>query len=235
MAQPPAYNRKADFTKNHLSVENDALLNAELDGISNSINCIREKNATVIADDGGLKAGVVHWENLADDVIQEFLKHLPGEVEIYLQQVRAQLDDMAGRLDALEDLADVRRLLELAKQYAEASLVLAGFRGNTAKVYLVDGCSAGDTVTLPLQYVVGQRMMAVSYGGMVLYPGVAYEEVGADLAFSNQIQMLVDLQGDGYLTAWTPPVGNPLNQAGDFSPSPKEIFLHGIHTWRDAA
>ncbi len=234
MAQPPAYNRKADFTKNHGSVQNDELLNAELDDISTSINCIRENIATVIADDGGLKAKVVHLENLADDVLEELIKHMPGEVQTYFEQIRAQLEEMEQRLDALEDLADVRHLLDLARQYAEAALVLAGFRGNVCRVYLADGMRAGQVVTLPLQYVAGQKMMAVSYGGMVLYPGIAYEEMGDDLAFSNQIRMLVDLQGDGYLTAWLPPVGNPLNQAGDFNPSPREIFLNGIHTWRDA-
>ncbi len=64
MSQPPAYNREADFTKNHGSVQNDSLLNSELDDVSQSINALRERQALLLKDDDTLVNNIVTKDSL---------------------------------------------------------------------------------------------------------------------------------------------------------------------------
>ena len=72
MAQPSAYKRQHDFTKDEQGEISTGELNSELDGASTSINEIRRNLALLQKDDGSLKNKLVGMENLTDDVVDEF-------------------------------------------------------------------------------------------------------------------------------------------------------------------
>ena len=72
MSQPPAYNREADFTKNHGSVQNDSLLNSELDDVSQSINALRERQALLLKDDDTLVNNIVTKDSLTASLQDSF-------------------------------------------------------------------------------------------------------------------------------------------------------------------
>lgn len=72
MSQPPAYNREADFTKNHGSVQNDSLLNSELDDVSQSINALRERQALLLKDDDTLVNNIVTKDSLTAQLQDSF-------------------------------------------------------------------------------------------------------------------------------------------------------------------
>ena len=74
MAQPSAYKRQHDFTKDEQGEISTGELNSELDGASTSINEIRRNLALLQKDDGSLKNKLVEMENLTDDVVDEFRK-----------------------------------------------------------------------------------------------------------------------------------------------------------------
>lgn len=74
MAQPSAYKRQHDFTKDEQGEISTGELNSELDGASTSINEIRRNLALLQKDDGSLKNKLVGMENLTDDVVDEFRK-----------------------------------------------------------------------------------------------------------------------------------------------------------------
>lgn len=74
MAQPAAYNRSHDFTKDEQGEISTGDLNQELDNASTSINGLRRNLAMIQKDDGSLKNEIVGMDNLTKGVVDAFQK-----------------------------------------------------------------------------------------------------------------------------------------------------------------
>ena len=70
MAQPQKYKRQHDFVND--DEINKSALNEEFDNAAISINGLRDNLALIQLDDGSLRPGIVHAENLDDDVFDRF-------------------------------------------------------------------------------------------------------------------------------------------------------------------
>ncbi|MBM6928178.1 hypothetical protein [Parasutterella secunda] len=89
MAQPQAYKRQHDFVND--DEINKAALNEEFNNASISINGLRDNLALIQLDDGSLKPGIVHAENLDDDVFDRF----QVEMEIAAEAAKVYSDSAA--------------------------------------------------------------------------------------------------------------------------------------------
>ena len=74
MAQPQAYEREHDFVND--DEIDKSKLNTEFDNAAQSINDLRDNLALIQNDDGSLRDGIVHENNLDDDVFDRFQEEM---------------------------------------------------------------------------------------------------------------------------------------------------------------
>lgn len=122
MSQPQAYTRQHDFVND--DDLNKSALNLEFDNASLSINGLRDNLALIQRDDGSLAIGIVHAENLADDVFdrfQEEMRTATEEAEKYSGNAAASASsasDSASKAATSE--ANVGKLAEQVQSNANA-------------------------------------------------------------------------------------------------------------------
>lgn len=73
--------------------------------------------------------------------------------------------------------------------------------------------NSGSEYTLPeaIEYVVGFNHIRVSVNGVVLYPGLQYEEVGEESTVSTKIKLLMGLAEGDQVEVWVIPVGGNID------------------------
>lgn len=89
MAQPPRYDRRKDFTEDYGDNTDHAALNAELDGVSQSVNKTRDNLALIQRDDGALANGIVTADSLAVGLKDEIIEVVGVGIDDRVQEAQA--------------------------------------------------------------------------------------------------------------------------------------------------
>lgn len=123
MAQPPSYNREHNFVLDEAGEINTTRLNAELDKVSLSINKIRDNLSKIQNDDLSLQAGVVDFDTLSRDAIDE----LTSAVSVFVESARE-----AAR-SSLEYATDSAGFAKDAEASSEKAKSISNYFENTVK------------------------------------------------------------------------------------------------------
>ena len=111
MAQPQAYEREHDFVND--DEIDKSKLNTEFDNAAQSINDLRDNLALIQNDDGSLRDGIVHENNLDDDVFDRFQEEMQ-EATADAQKYADAAAEAAKKLESIaNDLTSVAQYLNL--------------------------------------------------------------------------------------------------------------------------
>lgn len=111
MAQPQAYEREHDFVND--DEIDKSKLNTEFDNAAQSINDLRDNLALIQNDDGSLREGIVHENNLDDDVFDRFQEEMQ-EATADAQKYADAAAEAAKKLESIaNDLTSVAQYLNL--------------------------------------------------------------------------------------------------------------------------
>lgn len=123
MAQPDRYERQHDFTLDEEGAVSTAALNIEYDNISITVNQIRDNLALIQADDGSLMPGIVGFDQLDPEVMEEINRVVQDGVDKANTAAQKAQDAADIALDckgsALEALETIKRLEESTRTNAE--------------------------------------------------------------------------------------------------------------------
>jgi len=125
MAQPQKYERSHDFAHDEPSNIEVSALNSEFDGVSVSIEGIRENLAIIQNDDGSLVHGIVKLETLGADVMKAF-SGVATDATAAAVSAASRAEEAAGSAvrasnAAATSEATVKRLEESTRINAEAT------------------------------------------------------------------------------------------------------------------
>ena len=125
MAQPQKYERSHDFAHDEPSNIEVSALNSEFDGVSVSIEGIRENLALIQNDDGSLVHGIVKLETLGADVVKAF-SGVATDATAAAVSAASRAEEAAGSAvrasnAAATSEATVKRLEESTRINAEAT------------------------------------------------------------------------------------------------------------------
>ena len=125
MAQPQKYERSHDFAHDEPSNIEVSALNSEFDGVSVSIEGIRENLAIIQNDDGSLVHGIVKLETLGADVMKAF-SGVATDATAAAVSAASRAEEAAGIAVRASNAADtseatVKRLEESTRINAEAT------------------------------------------------------------------------------------------------------------------
>lgn len=125
MAQPQKYERSHDFAHDEPSNIEVSALNSEFDGVSVSIEGIRENLALIQNDDGSLVHGIVKLETLGADVMKAF-SGVATDATAAAVSAASRAEEAAGSAvrasnAAATSEATVKRLEESTRINAEAT------------------------------------------------------------------------------------------------------------------
>lgn len=125
MAQPQKYERSHDFAHDEPSNIEVSALNSEFDGVSVSIEGIRENLAIIQNDDGSLVHGIVKLETLGADVMKAF-SGVATDATAAAVSAASRAEEAAGSAVRASNAADtseatVKRLEESTRINAEAT------------------------------------------------------------------------------------------------------------------
>lgn len=111
MAQPQAYEREHDFVND--DEIDKSKLNTEFDNAAQSIDDLRDNLALIQNDDGSLRDGIVHENNLDDDVFDRFQEEMQ-EATADAQKYADAAAEAAKKLESIaNDLTSVAQYLNL--------------------------------------------------------------------------------------------------------------------------
>lgn len=111
MAQPQVYEREHDFVND--DEIDKSKLNTEFDNAAQSINDLRDNLALIQNDDGSLRDGIVHENNLDDDVFDRFQEEMQ-EATADAQKYADAAAEAAKKLESIaNDLTSVAQYLNL--------------------------------------------------------------------------------------------------------------------------
>lgn len=137
MPQPPKYQRKKDFALDEPASLEVSAINAELDGVSNSIEGIRRNLALIQTDEGGLVPRIVTYESLAPDTVKTFegvVSDYQNKAsqsamlsEQFAKESKRQADISLETKESVERLAEATRLNteDVARKTADVTNKLA--------------------------------------------------------------------------------------------------------------
>lgn len=119
MAQPQKYKRQHDFVND--DEINKSALNEEFDNAAISINGLRDNLALIQLDDGSIRPGIVHAENLDDDVFDRFQE----EMEIASEAAKVYSDSAARSAQSAakdaEQTAQDRETIETLSEQVDSN------------------------------------------------------------------------------------------------------------------
>ena len=132
-----------------------------------------------------------------------------------LREVREEGDAQADRLNNLanghvltferevERAHDEADRAEDAAERAEQIATLAqGAENLEATITPETAVAAGDTLSLPITYLVGRNALRLNWEGVELFRGVSFEEVGNANTASSTVKMLLDIPKGDRLNVW---------------------------------
>ncbi len=138
------------------------------------------------------------------------------EKEERLAAIEKRQDEADSTLDALEEYAaDYEKRMEEEIDRANNTLSVARGKNRSISIVLAKGIKAGGELELPVFYIVGRSMLRVSWGGMLMYEGIQYNEVGDPEDVSKKLAILIDIPEQSTVNIWiaTPHVTGDLKEA----------------------
>lgn len=121
-----------------------------------------------------------------------------------LREVREEGDAQADRLkrevERAHDEAD--RAEEAAERAEQIATVAQGAENLEATMTLTTAVSVGQTLSLPITYLVGRNALRLNWEGVELFRGVSFEEVGNANTASSTVKMLLDIPKGDRLNVW---------------------------------
>ena len=138
--------------------------------------------------------------------------------EIKAAALRELREEGNAQADRLNDLANNHVLTferEVERAHAEADraedaaeraeqiAVLAQGENMEATMTLAVAVSAGQTLSLPVTYLVGRNALRLNWEGVELFRNVSFEEVGENDTASSTVRMLLNIPAGNRLNVWS--------------------------------
>lgn len=150
---------------------------------------------------------------------KEYIDQAVPKVVAALEEKEDRLAELEKRQDAVDEGLDLleTKMDETGNRAEDAVLraenILSVVRGENCEYswLLPDGAKNEDIIELPIEYVVGNNMIRLSWGGMLLYQDLQYREFGEKGEPSNKIQLLCEIKENSTMNVW---VASP-HVAGD--------------------
>ena len=161
MSQPKKYTRSADFTKNHGSVQNDSLLNAEFDNIATTVNGLRTRQAILLRDDETVANGIIGLDNLTD-ALKNSLDTTVTDSALALETANSAKEEAD---QAIADSADAIATANQASAKADTALSTANdanTKSNNAVSTANSASTTANTAKETAESVVDQYNTAIS-------------------------------------------------------------------------
>lgn len=132
-----------------------------------------------------------------------------------LREVREEGDAQADRLNDLANghvltfereveraHAGADRAEDAAERAEQIATLAQGAENLEATITLETAVAAGDTLSLPITYLVGRNALRLNWEGVELFRGVSFEEVGNANTASSTVRMLLDIPKGDRLNVW---------------------------------
>lgn len=134
MAQPPRYERQTDFTMEDADRTDHDALNAELDGVAQTTDKIRENLAKIQRDDGGLANGIVTSDSMAPGLVDQIIDQASAKVDDKVQEAQSYAAEATNAANVAQSAeSGALGYMNQASDYADAASASAQ-ASDTARV-----------------------------------------------------------------------------------------------------